>query len=78
MLELLRQKNQRLLSKYHENKDYKNETTQKMIEQLLKHDDCFLRMSIEHAFTIFRELNCKRELFEDIYLAVTKPAKRSD
>lgn len=73
MLNKLREKNQQLLRDYHQKKDYKNETTQKIIEQLLKQDDCFLKMSIEQAFTIFRELNCKRERFEEIYLQVTKP-----
>ena len=36
-------------------------------------DDCFLKMSIEHAYAILRELNVKPDMYEQIYLELTKP-----
>lgn len=73
VLDKLRSLNQKLIEKYHKEKDDKNETIQKIISRLLKDEDCFFKVSIEQAFTILRELNIKKEDFEKIYLQLTKP-----
>lgn len=72
MLDKLRELNQKLIKKYEKAKDYKNTTTQKVIAQLLKNDECFLKMSIEHSYTILRELGFKEKDYEKIYLELTK------
>ena len=73
MLNKLRSKNLELEQKYLSQNDDKNVTLQRVISQLLKDDDCFLKMSIEHAYAVLRELNVKPEMYEQIYLELTKP-----
>ncbi|MBQ7885047.1 MAG: hypothetical protein IJ318_03020 [Clostridia bacterium] len=73
MINKLREKNIQLQKKFEQASDSKNVTVQKVISQLLADDDCFFKMSIEHAYAILRELNVKPEKFEKIYLELTKP-----
>ena len=73
MLNKLRSKNIELLEKYTSQNDEKNIALQRVISQLLKDDDCFLKMSIEHAYAVLRELNVKPDIYEQIYLELTKP-----
>lgn len=72
MLNKLRAKNLELEQKYLSQKDDRNVTLQRVISQLLKYDDCFLKMSIEHAYSILRELKVKPDMYEQIYLELTK------
>lgn len=73
MLNKLREKNKELEQKYLKLDDVKNVTLQRVISQLIKDDECFLKMSIERAYAILRELNVKPEMYEKIYLELTKP-----
>ena len=73
MLNKLREKNIELEQKFLNQNDDKNVTIQRVISQLLKDEKCFLKMSIEHAYGILRELNVKPEMYEKIYLELTKP-----
>ena len=73
MINKLRQKNIELFKKYHYENDEENENKQKLIALMLKHDDCFLKISINQAFAIFRELGFKKEDYPNIYLQLTKP-----
>lgn len=73
MLNKLREKNALLEQKFLEEKDDKNVAIQRVISQLLKDDECFLKISIEKAYTILRELNVKPEMYEQIYFELTKP-----
>lgn len=73
MLNKLRQKNQELIKQYEQENNQQALMAQKVISQLLKFDDCFMRMSIEHSYALFRELNVKPDMYEKIYLELTKP-----
>lgn len=73
MLNKLRAKNLELEQKFLSQNDHKNVTLQRVISQLLKNNDCFLKMSIEQAYSVLRELNVKPEMYEKIYLELTKP-----
>ena len=73
MLNKLRAKNKELEQKYLAQDDVKNITLQRVISQLIKDDDCFLKMSIERAYAVLRELNVKPDMYEKIYLELTKP-----
>lgn len=72
MLNKLRELNEKQLNKYEKEGDFKNITAQKVIQQLLKQDDCFFKMSIEQAYTILRELGFDPKDYEKIYLQLTK------
>ena len=64
MLNKLRRINDLLINKYRTEENFK---------KLLTQNDCFFKMSIEQAFTVLRELDIKKENFENIYLELTKP-----
>ena len=73
MINRLRKKNQELMQQYHNEKDDKNETIQKIINQIISDNDCFFKMTIEQAYTIFRELKVKENNFKNLYIELTKP-----
>ncbi|MBE7075038.1 MAG: hypothetical protein E7376_03575 [Clostridiales bacterium] len=73
MINTLRNKNKELIKKYEKEGDVKNTISQKVIFNLLSHDDCFFKISLEQAYTILKELNVKPEMYEQIYLQLTKP-----
>lgn len=72
MLNKLKQKNEELLQKYKNQNDDKNLTIQNLIHELLSTQDCFLKMSIEQAYAIFKQLDIKESAFKDIYIELTK------
>lgn len=72
MLNKLRELNEKQLKKYEKEDDFKNITAQKIIKELLKPEDCFFKMTIEQAYTIFRELGFALKDYEKIYLQLTK------
>lgn len=72
MLNKLRELNEKQLKKYEKEGDFKNITAQKVIQQLLKPDDCFFKMTIEQAYTILHELGFDKKDYEKIYLELTK------
>lgn len=71
MLEKLKKINISLIE-YYKN-DEKNLKIQKTISKILKTEDCFLKMPIEQAFSILRELKIPKQDFEKIYLELTMP-----
>lgn len=73
MLDKLRAKNFELEQKYLSQNDDKNVAIQRVISQLLKDDNCFFKISIERAYALLRELEVKPEMYEKIYLELTKP-----
>lgn len=56
MLNILREKNKKLIKYYTINNDAKELTKHKIIEQILKHDDCFQKLSLEEAYSILKDL----------------------
>ena len=72
MLNKLREFNEKQLKKYEKEDDFKNITAQKIIKELLKPEDCSFKMTIEQAYTIFRELGFAPKDYEKIYLQLTK------
>lgn len=72
MLNKLRELNEKQLKKYEKEGSFKNITAQKIIKELLKPEDCFFKMTIEQAYTIFRELGFDSKDYEKIYLQLTK------
>ncbi len=73
MLNKLRKINDLLINKYRTEENFKKLSIQLNIKKLLTQNDCFFKMSIEQAFTVLRELDIKKENFENIYLELTKP-----
>lgn len=64
-LNLLRQKAEELLEASTNNdKDYKKFG---IIKSVLKDDDCFLNMDIEHAYAILRDLGVDEEHISSYY-----------
>ena len=62
MLSKLREKNELLLAKYLKNGDEKNVVKHRITKELLSYEDCFLRLSMEEAYSILKSLgvsNCK-------------------
>ena len=56
MLNILREKNKKLIKYYTINNDAKELTKQKIIEQILKHDNCFQELSLDEAYSILKDL----------------------
>ncbi len=59
MINILRAKNQQLLSDYVDKNDHKSIMKHKVIGALLKYDDCFLRLSFEQGYTILKSLDIR-------------------
>lgn len=59
MIEMLRAKNNQLLATYIANNDKLSISKHKIIGELLKYDDCFLRLSFEKGYAILKSLNIK-------------------
>lgn len=59
MINKLRSQNKIMLIKYTKENDTKQVTKHKIIQELLKYDDCFQRLSLEEAYTILHSLNVK-------------------
>lgn len=65
MLNQLREKNKSLIEFYTINNDAKELTKQKIIEQILKFDDCFQKLSFEEAYAILKDL--KIDNWKEVY-----------
>ena len=65
MIDKLREKNKLMLYKYSKADDQKAITKHKIIQELLKYDDCFKRLSFEEAYTILNSLEVKN--WKDVY-----------
>ena len=63
-LDLLRKKTDELLQNSNNEKDNKK---YEIIKKILKDDDCFLNIDIEHAYAIPRDLGINEESVRDYY-----------
>ena len=61
-LDLLRKKTDELLQNSNNEKDNKK---YEIIKKILKDDDCFLNIDIEHAYAILRDLGINEESVRD-------------
>lgn len=57
MLETLREQNSKLILKYQNNKRMLNK--QLLISNILKNNECFLKLKIEDAYNILKDLEIK-------------------
>ncbi len=66
MIEKLRDINEKLISLNKNNE--KELKKQILIKKILKEKDCFLKMSIENAYSILRDLKISEENLKKVYL----------
>ncbi len=66
MIEKLRDINEKLISLNKNNE--KELKKQILIKKILKENDCFLKMSIENAYSILRDLKISEENLKKVYL----------
>ena len=66
MIEKLRDINEKLISLNKNNE--KELKKQILIKKILKENDCFLKMSIEDAYSILRDLKISEENLKKVYL----------
>ena len=65
MINKLREQNKMMLYKFTKENDLKAINKHRIIQELLKYDDCFSRLSFEEAYTILKSLNV--ENWKDAY-----------
>lgn len=70
MLNKLKQKAKKLIQKNQDNAQMLAKL--KIIQKLLEFDDCFLCLSVEEAFEVFKNLQIKPKDYESLYLALTQ------
>ena len=70
MLEKLKKINNLLIESYSDNE--KELKKQLLIKDILEKENCFLKMSIEYAFSIFRDLNIEEKDLKTIYCELIK------
>lgn len=70
MLEKLKETNY-LLIKQNSNNE-KELKKQLLIRDILEKENCFLKMNIEYAFAILRDLNIKEEELKTVYIELIK------
>jgi predicted HTH domain antitoxin len=66
MIEKLRDINEKLISLNKNNE--KELKKQILIKKILKENDCFLKMSIENAYSILRDLKISEENLKKVYM----------
>lgn len=71
MIDKIRKLNQQLLQINVSN--LKELNKQKLIEKILSEKNCFLKMSIEDAYSILRDLKIPEDQIEDIYSNLIDP-----
>lgn len=65
MIEDLKKRNMLMMTKYKDNA--KELEKYKVIEEILKEEKCFLKMDIEIAYSILRDLGVREENLKDYY-----------
>ena len=70
MLERLKEINNSLIKLNNGNE--KELKKQLLIRDILERENCFLKMSIEYAFSILRDLNIKEDYLKTVYLELIK------
>ncbi len=66
MIEDLKNINEKYIEKYKENpKELKK---YEIIKKILNEKDCFLKMNIEYAYAILRDLNIPEDKIKEVYL----------
>lgn len=65
MIEKLQTINELIISK--NNRNEKNIKKHLLIREILKDKNCFLKMDIEYAYAILRDLEFKEEELKDVY-----------
>lgn len=68
MINKLRLENEKLIKKY-EN-DEINLKKQLIIKEILKDNNCFIKMEVDIAISILKDLNIKDENLKEVYLEV--------
>lgn len=66
MIEELKNINEKYIEEYKENpKELKK---YELIKKILNEKDCFLKMNIEYAYAILRDLNIPEDKIKEVYL----------
>lgn len=65
MLEILKQKNEKLIELYIEDED--KLSRQLLIKRILSEKNCFLKISVETAYSILRDLNVEESKLKQVY-----------
>ncbi len=72
MINLLRERNEKLIAKLEkDDSDLERLAKLRIIRQMLKDDDCFLKIPIEMAYSIFEDLGVEKESFKELYIKLT-------
>lgn len=71
MFEDLKLRNSLLIERYSEEKNEEELIKQKIIGKLIEDKNCFNNMSIEDAFSIFRDLGYSKEESKSLYIKLT-------
>ena len=66
MINLLKQINEKLINIYYG--DLKNLRRQKLIQKILSDSECFLKIDVNVAYQILRDLKIKEEEIPRVYL----------
>ena len=66
MINLLKQINEKLINIYYG--DLKNLRKQKLIQKILSDSECFLKIDVNVAYQILRDLKIKEEEIPRVYL----------
>ena len=73
MINKLRHQNKKLIAEYSNGNNEKALLTQKVISNLLKDDDCFLKLNINEAYTLLTELKVSSNKLQETYISLIKP-----
>lgn len=73
MINILREKNKKLILKYKLEDNEEELLKQKIIGKLLNNDNCFFEIPIETAYMMLTDLGYKKSELKDVYLKLTEP-----
>lgn len=73
MINILREKNKKLILKYKLEDNDEELLKQKIIGKLLNNDNCFFEIPIETAYMMLTDLGYKKSELKDVYLKLTEP-----
>ena len=75
MINKLREINNKLILKYKLENNNMKLLKQRVINELLANDNCFLEIPIETAYNILSDLEFKQDEIKNVYLKLTEPKK---
>ena len=74
MLEKLKEINVKIIEQC---SDDEEKSKQLLIQKILDEDNCFMKMNVDVAYALLRELNIDESMLKDTYLELINPVSHS-